>query len=91
MEQLSTAGQGHWHLLGHEPRLVVPISTSPNRISNVTAPIPDEMMLSLPETLELQGRSVMLITAHLDAAGAQAGIVEPLTATRTGLEFQGIS
>ena len=71
--------------LGHQPRLVVPISTSPNRISNVKAQTPDEMMVSLPETLEVQGRSVMLIIAHLDAAYTQAGIVEPLTATRTGV------
>ena len=70
--------------LGHQPRLVVSISTLPNRISSVKAQTPDEMIVSLPETLEVQGRSVMLIIAHLDAAYTQAGIVEPLTATRTG-------
>ena len=68
--------------LGEHPRLVLPIFTAQSGSTLVTL---DDMIVSLPETLETPAHSVMLIIAHLDGVCKQEDFVEPLTATRTGL------
>ena len=71
--------------LGEHPRLVVPIFTAQSGVPDSTLLTPDEMTVSVPETLEIPARSVMLILARLDTVCKQEGFVEPLTATRTGI------